>query len=132
MPRPQLCRSAATEIGLDDDGIRNDFRRRAFGNNAALGQHEHLFGEAHHRLHDMLDHQDGDATSAKIADNRNDIPDLGWVQPRQNLIQQQNFWFGRERARKFEPLAPGDGQRVGRLDRASRPALHRGRSDRRQ
>ena len=62
--RPQLCRSATAEIGLDDDGICNDLRRRTLSDNAAFGQHEHVFGEAHHRLHHMLDHQDGDATPA--------------------------------------------------------------------
>src|SRR6476619_6557059 len=93
MLRSQLCCRTPAEIGLNDERIRNNFCRRAFGNDAAFGQHEHVFGEAHHRLHHMFDHQDGDATAAKIADNRDDVPDLGWIEPRQHLIQQEYLGF---------------------------------------
>src|SRR5262249_42884364 len=110
----ELCRRAMAEIGLDYDGIRNDLRRRALGDDPAFGEDEHMFGEAHHRLHDVLDHQDGNAASAQIADNWNDISDLRRVEPGQNLVQQQQLGIGCERPRKLEPLAPGDGQRVGR------------------
>src|SRR5215470_3281539 len=110
----QFCRRATAEIGLDYNGVRNDLRRRALGDDTAFGEDEHMFGEAHHRLHDMLDHQNRDAASAQTADNRDDISDFRWVQAGQNLVQQQHLWIGCEGARKFEPFAPGDGQRVGR------------------
>ena len=36
------------------------------------------------------------------------------LSPAKHLIEQQQFRLGRKRARKLEPLAPGDGQRIGR------------------
>src|SRR5262249_48811646 len=115
MLRSQLCRRATTEVRLNDQRIRNNFRRRALGNDPAFGEHEHVLGETHHRLHDMFDHQYSDATAAKIADDRPDVTDLGGMEPRQHFIEQKHLRFGSKRTRKFEPLAPGDGQGVGRL-----------------
>src|SRR6476620_5670747 len=77
--RSQLCCRTATEVGLNDDRLGNNFCGRAFG------KHEHVFGETHHGLHDMFDHQDGDAAAAKIADDRDDIPDLRWIEARQHF-----------------------------------------------
>src|SRR6185295_4829454 len=114
MLRSQLCCRTSAEVGLNDERIRDNFCRRAFGDDAAFGQHKHVFGKTHHCLHDVFDHQNGDATTAKIADDRHDVPDFRWIEPRQHLIQQENLGFGSKRTRKFEPLAPGDGQSIGR------------------
>ena len=38
----EFRRRAVTEIGLDDFCIGGDLRRRAFGDDAALGQHEDM------------------------------------------------------------------------------------------
>src|SRR6185295_655023 len=89
MLRSQLCCRTATEVGLNDDRLGNNFCGRAFGNDAPFGQHEHVFGETHHGLHDMFDHQDGDAAAAKIADHRDDVPDLRWIEARQHFIEQK-------------------------------------------
>src|SRR5215471_2792351 len=67
MLRSQLCCRTTAEIRLNDERICNNFRRRTLGDDSALGQHKHVFGETHHRLHGMFDHQDRDATAAKIA-----------------------------------------------------------------
>jgi hypothetical protein len=101
MLRSQLrCRTTA-EVGLDDERIRNNLRRRAFGDDSAFGQHENVFRETHHRLHDMLNHQDRDTAPAKIANDGNDIPDLGWIEARQHLIQKQYLGLRSKRARKL-------------------------------
>ena len=110
MRRPQLCRSAAAEIGLDHARV---VRRPAPARPAAIirpfGQHVNVFGQAHHRLHDMLDHQDGDAAVGEMPRITGTISrDLRRVEPRQHLVEQQQLRPGGERARELEPLAPGD------------------------
>ena len=42
-------------------GSRVTSAGRALGDHPPLGQHVDVIAQAHHRLHDMLDHQDGDA-----------------------------------------------------------------------
>ena len=39
-------------------------------------------GKAHHRLHDVLDHHDGDAAIADGADDRHHVADLGGIEAR--------------------------------------------------
>ena len=48
MRRSELCRRAMAEIGLDDDGVRNDLRRRALGEDAAFGEDKHMFPPVSH------------------------------------------------------------------------------------
>ena len=111
------------EIGLDDGGVGRNLRRRAVGDDAAFRQHEDVLGQAHHRLHHVLDHHDGDAAVAQASDHRHDVADLGRVQSGQHLVEQQELRLGRQRTREFQPLAAGDGQRIGR------PVEHVGETD---
>src|SRR4029077_12662480 len=64
---------AVAEIGLHDARIARDRLRRALRNDASFGQDEHMFGKAHDGLHDMLDHDDGDAAAANGPDDRHHI-----------------------------------------------------------
>ena len=80
-----------------------------------FGQHEHVLGQAHHRLHDVLDHHDGDAAIANGADDRHHVADLRRVESGEHLVEQQKPRLDRERPRKLEPLAARDGQACGRL-----------------
>ena len=105
---------AVAEIGLHDARIARDRLRRALRNDAALGQDEHMFGEAHHGLHDMLDHDDGDAAVANGVDDRHHIADLGGVEAGQHLVQQQQPRLDRQRACQLQALAAGNRQRRGR------------------
>src|SRR5262245_17703487 len=102
------------KIGLDNDGVCNHLCRRPLRDNAAFGQHEHVLGEAHHRLHHVLDHQDRDATTAQITDHWNNVSDFRWIEPGQDFVQQQHFWIGCKRARKLKALAAGNRQGNGR------------------
>src|SRR5262245_33034776 len=102
------------KIGLDDDGVCNHQRRWTLRDNLAFGQHEHVLSKTHHRLHHVLDHQDRDATTAQLTDHRNNVPDFGWIEPGQDFVQQEHFWIGCKRARKFEPFPAGNRQGVGR------------------
>ena len=74
-----------------------------------------LLGQAHHRLHDVLDHHDGDAAIANGADDRHHVADLRRIEAGQHLVEQQQPRLGRERPREFEPLAAGDREACGRL-----------------
>ena len=74
-----------------------------------------MLGKAHHRLHDVLDHHDGDAARGDGADHRHHVADLGRVEPGQDLVEQQQPRLDRQRARELQPLAAGDGERRGRL-----------------
>ncbi len=96
---------ALAEIGLDDAGIAGNRLRRAFGDDAALRQHEDMPGQAHHRLHDVLDHDDGDAAIADGEDHRHHIANLGRVEPRQHLVEQEQPRLDRQRAGKLEALS---------------------------
>ena len=101
------------EIGLNHMRILRDLRRRALRDHAPFRQDEDVLGERHHRLHDMLDHQNGDAAPAEVANDRNDVADLGRVESGQHLVEQQQLRLGGERTRKLETLAGGDRQSIG-------------------
>ena len=91
-----------------------------------FGQHEHVLGEAHHRLHHVLDHHDGDAAFADRADHRHHVAHLGRIEAGQHLVEQQQLRLDRQRARELQPLAPGDGEARGRQiehRRRGRPAV---------
>ena len=67
---------------------------------------------------------------AERADDRHDVADLRRVEPGEHLIEQQQLRLGRERARKLEPLAPGDGEACGRTVEQVAEADRRGRPPR--
>src|SRR5215468_7267926 len=48
MLRSQFCCRTTAEVRLNDERIRNNFRRRAFGNDSAFCEHKYVFGETHH------------------------------------------------------------------------------------
>ena len=73
-------------------------------------QHEHMLGQAHHRLHDVLDHDDGDAAIADSEDHRHHVANLGGVEARQHLIEQEKPWLDRQRPGELEALASGNGK----------------------
>ena len=61
-PPPQhALGGAVAEIGLDHARVARSPAAGALGDHAALVQHVDVLGEAHHGLHHVLDHQDGDA-----------------------------------------------------------------------
>src|SRR4051812_13281572 len=101
---------AVTEIGLDDARILRNLLRRAFGDDAAFGEHEDVRGKAHHRLHHVFDHHDGGAALADRPDDRNHIAHLGWVEAGQHLVEQNKLRLDRKRARKLQALASCDGE----------------------
>jgi hypothetical protein len=73
--------------------------------------------QAHHRLHDMFDDQDGDtAAAADGLHHRHHVPDFGRVEAGQHLVKQAGgFGLGGERAGEFQPLSASDRELAGRL-----------------
>ena len=90
-----------------------------------------MVAQAHHRLHDMLDHQHRDAGAADVPDDRNDGANLGRVEAGEHLVEQQQLRLGGERAREFEPFAAGEGEaRGGRVEAVGKPDEGRDRLSR--
>ena len=73
-----------------------------------------LTRQRHHRAHDVLDQQDGDAAPrVEIAQDLHHQVDLGRAQAGHHLVEQQEARAGGERARDLEPLALRQRQRRG-------------------
>ena len=87
-----------------------DFGRQALGELLAEIEHDDAVRQAHDRLHQVLDHQDGHAALADAADDADHVLDLGRVEAGQHLVEQQQQRPRGQRAGEFEPLLAGDGQ----------------------
>ncbi len=59
--------------------IARDLGRQPFGEFLAVIEHHDAIGQAHDRLHQMLDDQDGYAAIANAADHGDDVFDLGRI-----------------------------------------------------
>src|ERR1044072_7588830 len=92
---------AVAEIGLDHACVGGDRLWRAFGDDAALGEHEHMLCEAQDGLHYMLDHHDAGAAFADGADYRYHVAHLGRVEAGEHFVKQKEFGFNRERTREL-------------------------------
>ena len=101
-------------------------RRRALGDHAALVQHVDALGQRRDGLHDVLDQQDGDARIADRADHLDDLGDLGRIEPRHHLVEQQQARTGGERTGELQALAAGDGEIGAHLVELARHADHAG------
>ena len=106
-------RGAVTQIGFHHTRVFGDCLRRAFGDDASFGEHEDMRGEAHHRLHHVLDHHDGDAAIDDGADHRHHVADLGRIEPGQHFVEQKESRLDGKSAGKLQTLAAGDGETVG-------------------
>src|SRR6185437_12114060 len=72
--------------------------------------------ELHHRAHDVLDQDDGDAALVELEQQRQDVVDLGMRKPGHRLIGDEQLGLGRHGARQLD-LAHLD------LRQVARPAL---------
>ena len=103
------------EISLDDPGISRNLGRTALRNDAAFRQNENVFGQTHHRLHHMLDHDDGHAARAQRADDGHDFVDFGWIQSGEHFVEQQELRLRGKRTGELETFSAGDRQGICRL-----------------
>ena len=69
-----------------------------------------MVGDGHHHVDVMLDQDDRDAAVRQQADQRLQTLDLAMRQTRRRLVEQQQPWLERERARDLEPALVAERQ----------------------
>ena len=92
---------ALAEIGLDDLGVADDVVRLAGGDQPAMVEHGEMIDQLHHRLHRVLDDQDGDAVVAQLPDHAEDVVEIVMAEPGQGLVEQDQPGLRRQRAGQF-------------------------------
>src|SRR3990172_2318558 len=104
--RRDALRRAVTEVSLDHHGVGRELPWGALRDDFPVGQHIDILGEAHHRLHHVLDEEYGDARAADALDHRDELVDFRGIQARHNLVEKQQFRLRRPRARRSEGHNP--------------------------
>ncbi len=94
------------QIGLHNRWILDQFARRAVSNHLSLVEDVSSFRKAHHRLHDVLDHQKSMSFVPMLTDDGDDFVDLRWDEACHDLIEQQQFGAGGKSAGELQPLRP--------------------------
>src|ERR1044071_6642373 len=61
--------SSSAKVGLLHVGVLDDRGRRAFADDLASVEADDALREAHHRLHDVLDHDDGDPPGIQVEED---------------------------------------------------------------
>src|SRR5574341_984114 len=111
LPSLRLGRLALEVVGaqvrLDDERVGRDLRGRPLGDLAAVVEDDHPVGQAHDRVHDMLDHDDRDAALTDLPDEVEERRTLHRVQPGDGFVEQQYPRARRQCPSDLEPLAAG-------------------------
>src|SRR5262245_9407994 len=110
----QAASRTMAQIGLHYARIAGDRMRGTVSNDATFRQHEHAFGQGHDRLHDVLDHYDGDTAVTDAPNDRCRVTNLRWIEAGEHLVEQKQPRLDRQGSREFEPLAAGHGETRGR------------------
>src|SRR5947207_5409497 len=90
------------KVGADDFRIANDVGRLALDQHLAEIEYDGSIDQRHHDLHDVLDHQYGDAGVTHPAHQFHPGLRFERRQACEHLIEQQQLRLGRERTRDFE------------------------------
>src|SRR5438876_3302685 len=85
---PSMARLSA-KIGLLHPLVRHDLGRRADGDDPARVEAHHALGKAHHGLHDVLDHDDGDVLITQADEQIQHFIDLGTGKAGHGLVGNQ-------------------------------------------
>src|SRR5947207_2468454 len=88
--RPSMARLSA-KISLLHALVRHHLGRRADGDDPAGVEAHHPLRKPHHRLHDVLDHDDGDVLVAEADEQVQHLVDFGAGKPRHGLVRNQQF-----------------------------------------
>src|SRR5919204_2769701 len=100
----------SAQVGLDHALIGDYLPWGALRDQLAVVQHDKAVRDREHNLHQMLDHDDGDALLGDLADDGQRLLDLGGVEPGVALVQHQKARAQGEALGELEPLAPGEGE----------------------
>ena len=99
-------------------GSRTKSLWQALGEHAAQVKHHGAVDQRQQDLHHVLDHDDGDARVADVADQLHAGLRLGGGEAGEHFVQQQDAGAGGERAGDFQPAFLGRGERMGQAVRA--------------
>src|SRR5260221_2583186 len=94
--------SSSAKVGLLHVGVLHDRGRRAFADDLAGVEADDALREAHHRLHDVLDHDDRDAFFIQIKQYLQDLVDFGAGESRHRFVGDQQARLCRHGARQLE------------------------------
>src|SRR6266404_4890325 len=94
--------SSSAKVGLLHFGVLHDRRRRALADDLAGVEADHALREAHHRLHDVLDHDDGDARLVQLEEDRQHLVDLRAREPGHRFVGDEKARPRRHGARELE------------------------------
>src|SRR5262245_47880861 len=90
------------KVGLLDGRVPHDLVRRALGDARAHVEDDDPLREAHHRAHDVLDHDDGDPLLVQPEEDRQDVVDLRTGQPGHGFVGDEQLRPGGHRPRQLQ------------------------------
>ena len=102
------------EIRVDDAGVLRHAVGRSLADLLAGAEHGDPIGDAEKRFDQVLDHDDGHARVADASDQVHRRHHLRGIQPREQLVEQQQLGMGRQRTRQLQPLSVYQRERPGR------------------
>src|SRR5690606_21422569 len=79
------------QVGFDDTGVLRNGLRISNGQHFAVVQHDKLVNQPDHRLHGVLDDDDGHALRGQFAYGAHHIIDFALPQAGESFVQQQQF-----------------------------------------
>src|SRR2546421_8278871 len=109
---PSMARLSA-KIGLLYPLVRHDFGRRADGDDPTRVEAHHALGKAHHGLHDVLDHDDGDVLITQADEQIQHFIDFGTGEAGHGFVGNQELWPYRHRAGQLHLAQFHLAQRIG-------------------
>src|SRR4051794_33454387 len=90
------------KVSLLHVGVLHDGSRRAFADDLAGVEAHHALRETHHRLHDVLDHDDGDALLIQLEEDGEHLVHLAAREPGHRFVRDQQARPRRHGARQLE------------------------------
>src|SRR5437773_7511396 len=94
--------SSSAKVGFLHVGVLDDLGRRALADDLACIEADHALREAHHRLHDVLDHDDGDAGLVQLEEDLQHLVHFVAGEARHGLVGDEEPRPRRHRARELE------------------------------
>jgi hypothetical protein len=109
MPRGlRAPREPFAEVRLDDFRALDDLQRLAFRDLLSVVEHDDPVGDAHDRLHHVLDDEERDAVAIDLAEQLHRAVHLLRVEACHDLVQQEKLGVHRQRPGELQPLQVRD------------------------
>src|SRR6516165_6954457 len=108
-----------TKVSLDHLAVADDRLWCAARDQPAVVEHIEMIDQLVHRLHRVLDDQDGDALRANLADGAEDAVEIVVAEPGEGLVEQDQSRLRRQRASQLHQPQLAVGQPAGQRIRAA-------------